>query len=877
MQREDVTAVAAPGQLLERADELGQLQESLHGVARSGRGQAVLLAGEAGIGKTALAGEFCAGLGTTRVLTGACDALHTPRALGPLLDIAMQTRGELARRVDAGALPGDLAAALLDELRRGSPTVVVIEDLHWADEATLDLVRLLVRRLNAVPALALLTYRHDELDRRHPLRVLLGELPRAAVTRIVLGPLSAGAVATLAGPYGIDARRLHERTGGNPFYVTEALAAGTARVPDSVRDAVLARVARVSRPALALLEAVAVVPQRTELWLLEALAEGDLGALEACVASGMLRAEAGAVGFRHEIARVAIEETLPPDRRLALHRRALAALAAAPGGQADLAHIVHHAEAAGDVEAILRYAPRAARRAAAVGAHREASDQYARALRFADRLAAPERADLLDRRSYECYLTGALPDAIEARQRALAEHLLLGDRLRAGDGHRWLSRLAWFSGETATAEREAHRAVEVLEQLAEGPELAMACSNVSQLRMLASDVAGARHWGTRAIEIAERTGTPETVLHALANIGTAELQAGLDEGTEKLERSLRLAQEAGMEEHVARAHSNIGAIAVYQRRYRLAERFLEAGMAYCEGRDLDSLLLFMLGWSARSALEQGRWEEAEARAVAVLDRAGAAVPSRVYGLAVIGRLRLRRGDPEAWEPLDEALELAMQSGELQRLGPVVLARAEGRWLQGEHDLMAAETERTLALALDRRVLWAAAELIAWRRRAGLAVELPPCPLPEPFHLELAGDVAGASAAWTRIGCPYEAAIALLSGAGEPGLRHGLAEVQRLGARAAARHFARALREKGVRDVRQGPRAATRSNSAGLTRRETEVLTHLAGGLRNAEIAQRLVISEKTVDHHVSAILDKLRARTRTQAAAEARRLGLLDR
>jgi DNA-binding CsgD family transcriptional regulator/tetratricopeptide (TPR) repeat protein len=873
--RED-DGTGAAGLLLERAEELGQLQDALRAVRRTGRGQAILLAGEAGIGKTALADAFRAGIGSTRVLSGACEALHTPRALGPLVDIAGQTRGPLARLVEAGALPGDLSATLLDELRRRPPTVVVIEDLHWADEATLDLVRLLVRRLSAVPALALLTYRHDELDRRHPLRILLGELPSAAVTRLVLRPLSAAAVAALAGPGGMDAGRLHERTGGNPFYVTEALAAGTASVPDSVRDAVLARVARLSRPARALLEAVAVVPQRTELWLLEALADGGLAALEDCLASGMLRSEAGAVGFRHEIARVAIEETLPPDRLLALNRRALAALVSAPDGPADPARVAHHAEAAGDREAILRHAPLAAARAAAVAAHREAADQYARALRVADGLPPAERADLLDRRSYECYLTGAIPEAIEARRQALDEHLLLGNLLRAGDAHRSLSRLAWFAGDTATAEREAVLAVEVLEPLPEGPELAMACSNVSQLRMLASDVAGARAWGTRAIELAERLGATDTVIHSLANIGTAELQAGLGEGIEKLERSLRLAVDSGLEEHVARGYSNLGSITTYQRRYELADRFLEAGMTYSEERDLDAWLLFMMGWSARSALEQGRWEEAELRATTVLERTGVAVPSRVYALAVIGRLRLRRGQPDAWAPLDEALELATQSGELQRLGPVVLARAEGRWLQGEGHLVVAETEQALALALERGVAWTAGELIAWRRRCGVPVEAPAIALPEPFRLELAGDAAAASAAWERLGCSYEAAIVLLEDGDEPALRRGLAELQRLGARHTAQRFTRALRGLGVRDVRHGPRAATRRNSAGLTRREIEVLAHMAGGLRNSEIARRLVISEKTVGHHVSAILDKLQARTRTMAASEARRLGLLD-
>ncbi|HSP73114.1 MAG TPA: AAA family ATPase, partial [Gaiellaceae bacterium] len=406
--------------LLERSHDLGSLADAFASVTGTGRGRLVLVAGEAGIGKTALLHAFCAELGRARVLSGACEALRTPRPLGPLLDIAAETRGELATLVEGGASPSDVLTALLGELRRRSPTVVVIEDLHWADEATLDLVRLLARRIATVPALVVVTYRDNELERDHPLRVALGELPQAALTRLALAPLSPAAVAALARPYGADPDDLHGRTAGNPFYVTEALAAGGAIVPDSVRDAVLARAARLGAGARALLDAVAIAPPRAELWLLEALAGGDLVHLEECLASGMLRARSDAVAFRHEIARVAIEEALPPDRRLTLHRLALSALSAADGKRIDLARLAHHAEAAGDGEAVLRFAWAAGTRAAALGAHREAAAQFARALRFADGLPSEERAELLERRSYECYLTSAIDDAIDARRRALA-------------------------------------------------------------------------------------------------------------------------------------------------------------------------------------------------------------------------------------------------------------------------------------------------------------------------------------------------------------------------------------------------------------------------------------------------------------------------
>jgi hypothetical protein len=339
------TTTFGAGGLLERSAQLQELDEHLGAVRSQGRGQLVLIGGEAGIGKTTLVRAFCEERRSIRVLWGACDALYTPRPLGPFVDIADEAGGELAALVAEGATPGELVAALAGELGRRSPSVVVLEDLHWADEATLDVVRLLARRVESVPALVLATYRDDELDRAHPLRIVLGELPRHAADRMALAPLSAHAVAALAGSAGVDHGELHRRTAGNPFFVTEVLATADDAIPETVRDAVLARIARLDEGAQALLDIVAIVPLRAELWLLEALADGDLAQLDACLASGVLRAERDAVGFRHEIARVAVEEALSPHRRMALHRKAVAALVA-HGARSDPARVAHHAEPA---------------------------------------------------------------------------------------------------------------------------------------------------------------------------------------------------------------------------------------------------------------------------------------------------------------------------------------------------------------------------------------------------------------------------------------------------------------------------------------------------------------------------------------------------
>jgi tetratricopeptide (TPR) repeat protein len=531
-------------QLLERESALDALG-GWFAEARAGRGRLVLVGGEAGVGKTALVDEFALRhRQVARVLRGACDPLTTPRPLGPLADVAPALGGRLDQLLRDEAPREVLFGALLERLRDTRVvTVLVIEDAHWADEATLDLLRFLARRLGPVAALLVVTYRDDEVGPQHPVQLLAGDLAgSASVRRLRLAPLSRQAVTVLAGSHGVDPGALYETTGGNPFFVTEVLAAGDEAIPATVADAVLARAARLSPPARQVLDAAAVVAPPVETWLLVEAADAAPGHLDECVAAGMLQEQvAGGVGFRHELARLAVERALGPGRRADLHGRALAALLAQPGAAPDPARLAHHADWAGDGLAVLAHAPVAARRAAALGAHREAAAQYARALRFADGLDPAELAELLERHSYECYLTDRLDQATTSRERALGCWRALRDRRKEGDTLRWLSRLAWFEGRNADAERAGRKAVELLEGLAPGPELAMAYSNLSQLSMLAGNNDEALAWGGRAIELADSLGQTETLIHALNNVGTVEMCQGRPAGQPTLERSLALA------------------------------------------------------------------------------------------------------------------------------------------------------------------------------------------------------------------------------------------------------------------------------------------------------------------------------------------------
>jgi DNA-binding CsgD family transcriptional regulator/tetratricopeptide (TPR) repeat protein len=863
--------------LLEREPQLAAFAALLSEVRAGSAGRLVLVGGEAGAGKTAMLERFCHDVGgSSRVMWGACAPLQTPRPLGPLLDVAETIGGQFERAVAAAERPYEVATALLRELRRRAPTVLVLEDLHWADEATIDVLSLVGARIATAPALVLASYRDDELDRTHRLRVVLGEVVRTP-GRITVDPLSKAAVAELAAPHHVDAEELYARTGGNPFFVTEVLATDGQTVPATVRDAVLARAARLTDAARALLDAISVIPGGCELWLLDELASEQLEQLAECVASGIVAAVDAGVVFRHELARLAIEESVPADRKRALHRRALSVLGAGPVSEADAAVLAHHAELAGDAEGVLQWATLAAQRAAASGAHREAAAQYARALRHTSSMPTGERATLLERRADECYLTAELEEAIDAQQEAVDIRRGLRDRIAEGNALRALSRLLFFAGRTDEGEPIALEAVDLLQRGPPGHDLAMAYGNISQRRMVVDERDAAIAWGTRALQLAERLGDTEAQVYALTNMGMAQADAGIDGGKDMLMRALTLARSSGLDEHAGRAFNGLVMWPIRMRQFNEIGSYLEDGLEFCEQRGLDTWRLYLLACRASIELARGEWDAAADSAELVLRNPRSARVARVWALTTRGLIRARRGDPDASESLAEAHEHAGPAGELMQISPETAARAELAWLAGANATVKRITDPALALGIERGIAWVVGELAYWRWQAGVDEQLPTALLAEPYRLSIAGDWAAAAQLWREIGCPYEAALALGGADEEPALRQALDELRDLGARPATAIVARRLRALGVRGVPRGPRPSTQENPAGLTTRELEVLALVAEGLRNAEIAERLIVTRKTVDHHVSAILRKLDAPTRGQAAAAAIRLGLLQR
>lgn len=874
MDKAVISSAEGSRELLERSDPLARLHDALATVLRTRQGRMMLVRGEAGVGKSAVVRRFCEDLGAPRrILWGACEALFTPRPLGPFVDVGQLTGGELADLVDGGGAPHEVLSALSREVMKASPTVLVLEDLHWADEATLDVLRLLGRRIDGFRALVVATYRDDELEDFHPLRVVLGELASARwVERVDLARLSPGAVAALGAPHGVDAAALYRTTAGNPFFVSEVLAAGTTEIPSTVRDAVLARAARLSIAAKKLLEALAVAPASAEVRVLDAIAGGGVEHLEECIGSGMVIPTAEGVAFRHHLARLVIDESMAPNRRVTLHARALRALAGSP----DPARLAHHAEAAGDAPSVLRHAPEAARRASALGAHRESAAQYARALRFAALLEPEEQADLLELRAYECMVSDQIDEAIDALRDELTLRRELSDVRAEAQAFHLLSDLLWCPGHVAEAMQAARQAVAVLERVEPGREVAMAHSRVSQLCMDAEDVEGAVAWGERASSLAGALDETDIGIYTLNTVGTARFMSGEAGGREQLERSLALAQKVGLDEHVARAAMHLVWVARRHRAYSLAYDYLEPALQHTNDRGLELMRGYLLGYRAQMELDRGRWQEAAETAALVLREPRRSRIPQIVALTVVGRLRARRGHPDAWAPLDEAMSLAERGEELQASEPVAVARAETAWLEGNLDGVERATSATFALARSRRSRWVVAELAAWRARAGISDRLCETETAGPYQLEVAGDWRAAAAQWQQLGCPYEAALALGSSDDEHSMRRALDELQALEARPAAAIVARRLRMRGAVRLPRGPRPQTRANPAGLTARELEVLPLLERGLRNAEIARHLVLSEKTVGHHVSAILRKLNVHTRGEAAARATQMGLTD-
>ena len=862
---------AVEATILEREREFAALAAAAV-EAKAGDGSVVLISGEAGIGKSSLVNALPSVLPPeTRVLVGYCDALATPRVLGPLRDL-MGTVGSALTRALASGDRGRVSDSLRAELDRPEhPTMLVVEDAHWADEATLDVLRFLVRRIAGLPAVVVITYR-DELSRDHPLQQLLGlaaGTPR--LRRLQPARLSAAAVRRLGAHTDLETDEVYAVTTGNPFFVAEVLASGdVGGVPRSAAEAVRARLADLDGPARDALEQLAVIPSAAERWLVEAVVAGGLASLATAEQRGVLTVSPARVAFAHELVRRAVVDAMPTARRVACNQVVLAALLGRDGG-VDLSRVLHHAGQAGAEEAIARYGPAAAREAAAAGSHREAVAHYRLVLGHRAAFPATEQAEILERYAVECYTVGSVDAAAAAQADAVELRRTLGDAAALGIALRWLSRMSWWAGLRVAADAAAVEAIDVLTTAGDDRALALALSNQSQLHMLAGRSAESVAVGRRAIAMARELGDPALLSHALNNVGSALLSNGHPEGRALLDESLTVALNAGEVEHACRAYANIAWQLVDDLRLAEAERLVEEAIDLADEAEFHGFRSYLQLIRSMAYLAQGRWDDAEREAPWTT---GSGPITRCPALVVVGTVRIRRGRPDGDRLLAEAWEMARQLGEAQRVGPAAAALLEAAWLRGEPS---GALPTVIGVYEDVRRYGRPATVaeLAYRVRAAggdVAVE----ESGYPYTLLAKGLWRQAAEVWERANCPYEQASALAQSRDPDDLLVALAILNSLGAEPLARRVRTRLRELGVTRIPRGSMRSTRDSPAGLTSRQTDVVRLLADGLTNAEIAARLVLSVRTVDTHVGAILTKLGARTRRDAAARAEALGLLD-
>jgi DNA-binding CsgD family transcriptional regulator/tetratricopeptide (TPR) repeat protein len=843
-------------ELLEREPFLDALGDYATDVD-SGNGRLVVITGEAGIGKTALVDAFRASRPDLRWLWGACDGGFTPRPLGPLHDIATSAGGRLRDLVSSETERNELFAGFLEVLGAGGPTGVVIEDLHWADEATLDWLNFVSRRLTSLPALVLATYRDDEPGDDGLLADVMGRLATHSSTRrMALPRLSPDAVGRLTSAQ--YAGEVHALTGGNPFYVGEVLAMGATDVPPSVADVVRARVRGHSPGAQRILAAAAVLGRPAPASLLAAIAGVPAAAVDECHASGTLLVDGQDFVFRHELTRRAVEDGVPRVQATELHRIALLALEREGADDAELAH---HAVESGDVDAILQYAPRAGRTAAGASAHREAVLQFERALEHADRLEPADLADLEEAAAESLSARDHWAQAEDHWKRAIATRRALGNPVDLSRCLRRYSVCLWRLCRTEESRDAGRESYDLMRDADDSEERALSFYNMT------NDDSIPAHERRRIIDecvrIAKDRDDDALIGRALMGQAFAEAGSGVVD-FETLEHALEYSLRADDTYIASAIYTNLYQASIDLFRLDAYTEEYDTALAYCLDHEQHTYSACMRGSRVTELMRRGRNDEAVELALRTMAETISPVTRMHLGIG-LSAAGFRAGRPEARGWLEDAWELGQGNDQTFWIVQIAVAAAQGAWLTGDPGLV----DDRVHAAYERGRTddpWVQGELATWLSRLGHDVDRD-ADFPEPFSLELAGDHAGAAERWRELGCPFEEGVALTSTDDPDSMRRALEIFTAIGSAPAAAKVRRLLQHQGVRvPAQRGPRATTAAHPAGLTAREAEVLDLIGEDLTNAEIAERLFLSPRTVDHHVSSILAKLGVSSRAEAA-----------
>jgi DNA-binding NarL/FixJ family response regulator len=989
--------------LVGRDGELARLRELL-AEAESGRAVTGLVSGDAGVGKSRLVAEAvtlaretdftvlygqCAEIGDSVPYLPFADAFRTAP---PYIADAVKARPVLARLLpDGGEQTGEAdwsgltrqqmfgaVLGLLTELAVDRPVLLVLEDLHWADKTTRDLVTFLTRMLHRERVAIIGTYRTDDLHRRHPFRAVLAELLRLpSVTLIELGPLSAAALAehlsslagaSLAGgavgrlpgrpgPAGtwplsaVTLNRLVERAEGNAYYAEELLTAtsGSAdTLPTGLSELLLSRVERVSAAAQQVLRVAAVAGRRADDGLIRAAsglpdAEYDDAVREAVAHQLLVPDDADGYRFRHALLREAVYSDLLPGERTRLHARLAALLADVPGAAAELAH---HSLTSHDIPGALTASVRAGEEAERLGAPAEAHRHYDQAIELwervdgAEALAGMARGKLGMKSAVAAAASGDVPRAV---------HLLRHIRVVLAPGtdpelrSRVGERLAYFllqsenpdwMGEALSVARQT------VEETPEDPPTwyrARAMATYAIALMVEGDWDGAREWAQRARDVAGISDAPSVEADALATIGQLAVRNGdTDEAIGMFTAALEQAAAVRVLGVELRAAYNLAQERLVRGELGEAARVAHAGVqrAEVEGLGLAPFGMDLQHLHFQAHYADGEWDHAQELADGFPVRVARHPEAVLSAMALF--IDVARGNPAAverrlWlEPFwDDVFVAYIARGLLAEhalwRGDTNAALAEAEAAITADGLphspavirvagvaLSARADRAAELRARGDLDGAAAEEAAGSRLLDLAREgarFPSRPKTvlgtegrgwlarcEAEYARLVG--TNSPAAWEKVmaefapGYVYETARTqrrLAEALVEAGCRDEAAGVWRAARDTASRLRAvplvsalddlarRARLDAGHGDHGGSGRAWEPNRLAGLTDREREVLRLLARGMSNREIGAELFITPKTASVHVSNILAKLGAASRTEAAAIAHReLGALS-
>lgn len=860
---------------LERETHLNRLRDLDHSIGKSG-GKIAFISGEAGIGKSTLIEHFLSGMEEgRRSAIGLCDPLHTPRPLGPVQDLAFQVFDDAK-----GALPEEAYFyGFMQKLERLSSSVVlVMEDLHWVDERTLDWLKFVGRRIAALPILLICSYRDDEVDAGHSLMSAMGHIPATSKVHIPLSPLSLNAIRHLKSEDGLSAEKMLEITGGNPFFLTEiaseAIASGD--VPTSVADALNARLNQLADPAIRFIEILSCWPGLIPPTSLQVLPEHLLKTgFEIALKRRFLIDVEGGYKFRHELVRQAAYGRLLPSQKTEAHALFLNFLLEGEDTpQLDM--IVYHAFGAQNDAVLLRFAPLAAEKAARYGAHREAALYLEYAKQLSHKATDEQAAEIFESWAYEAGLSKVIDkDVIEAQKAALALWRKVGRPDRVGENLRWLSRFVWYQGEAEKAQTYVQQAIAILENEAPSSETAKAYALRAQFFMLQDNMAEAADWGLKALDVEKRFSDPETRAHALNTVGSAKLFRGDRQGEVFLRDSLKLSLAEGFHEQAARVYTNLSECLIELRDLDNAEQLLDEGIAFDTAHDLDSWTYYLIGRKAQLRFEQDRYDEAIAIARDVMQQDNQTLLMRMPALLVLARSLIRIGNSDGAVALERAKEAAEAIGEPQYLVVVWIAELEQAVLGV--NTASAKTAFEHINSLDQDLLSPRkyGECLFWAVLAGLPLNSwLERPVPETFPNLLGDDFEAAYQAFEAEASHYLAAWSLVQSNEAFLLRKADAMFREIGAVAARKAMRMCPVESiglaGLPKLERGQYTAAKQHPYGLTKKEQAVLRLLVDGKSNATIADDLSRSRRTVENHVASILSKLQARNRLEVVLRAR-------